>query len=207
MVTNTEIFYLLGKGNNLKKILISKNLDDSLWYIDYVSHIPAMSRQVFLFLIHIPLLCLCLSCWIPCVLLHFSSKNCFLFKVVGLGVVLVSGWFCFCFCFLFVGQVSVHKKYGINDSRKWSLLSKQERIPGQMLAQAVSGRCLRGTFVTDQPLAMYEFSERDVFPLLRHFWAGNSESSAGLQFISPSRNLSQAVVLRQKYIVHLQKWG
>lgn len=34
-----------------------------------------------------------------------------------------------------------------------------------------------------------------------------SESSAGLRFISASRNLRQAVVLRQKYAVRLQKWG
>jgi len=111
-----------------------------------------------------------------------------------------------------VGWVSVHKKQRINDSRKWSLLSKQEYIPGQMPAQAVAGRCVRGTFVPDQPLALRQTMgahllctsfQTEVFFLRLVI----SERSAGLQLISESRNPRQAVVLRQKSAAHLQKWG
>lgn len=99
----------------------------------------------------------------------FFQLELFLFKSSWFGGGF-GGWiFFFGFVFSLVGQVSDHKKHRISDSKKWSLLSKQEHIPGQMLAQAVADACLRGTFVPDQLLAAYQFPDKDVSPFLGHF--------------------------------------
>lgn len=119
--------------------------------------------------------CLCLSCQVPRILLHSSSKNCcFFLQVVG-----VWGVFSVFFSFSCGLGVCPQETQRIDNSRKWSLLSKRERIPGQILAQSVAGRCLRGIFVPDQPVALDHMMwahlprtsfQTGVFPSLGHFW-------------------------------------
>lgn len=100
--------------------------------------------------------------------------NRFVLQVVGFGAFLCFEVLFWVFSFSFGLALCPQETKRISNYRKWSLLSKQEHIPGQMLAQAVAVSCLRDTFVLDQPLTLTQmmraqFSSRGVFPSLGHF--------------------------------------